>query len=380
MNRGLLAPSTPLSSPRHHAFDKASRGQASRAKSASCRAATTGTASLLWPSLLLASALGCSGEGDRPLVADGAAIDVHTHLASPFLANLFLGEGTSAATAEELIERLDEAHVERAVVLSAGYFTLPEEAGPPAVLMADENDFVAREVAQFPDRLLGFCGVHPLVDGALAEIDRCLALPHMVGIKLHLPGSRVDMAEPSHALAVWDIFDRAEQLDAPLLMHSNDQFNLPLGSEGFDNLFSIVKEHPRVRVVHAHCAGNIDDQFIERWLRYDNRSLPDSSFVEGSACLKFFRDAPLAVRERIVWQLRTWGIDRVLVGSDYLKFQPEETPAEALETLTRFPFTQQELDTLLDNDASAWLGCAGAAAGCAPGEGRDRGQVSVPGE
>jgi len=314
----------------------------------------------LFPVLLCASTLvACTGEGEQPLVANGAALDVHTHLASEFLAQLFAGEGTPAASAKELVERLDEANVNKSIVLSAGYLHIPEEFGLPAdVNMALENDFVAGEVAKYPERLLGFCGINPQLDSALSEIDRCLSLPHMVGIKLHLPGSFVDMADMDQAMAVWDIFDRAEQLDVPILMHSNDQFNLPMNGAAFANLFTIVEEHPAVRVVHAHCAGNVDDQMAERWLRYDNGALPDSSFIEGSACLKFFRDAPLSTRERIVWQFRTWGIDKVLFGSDYLKFQPEETPAEALDTLTRFPFTQEELDTILGNDGSAWLGSA----------------------
>ncbi|MEZ4735021.1 MAG: hypothetical protein R3E79_48620 [Caldilineaceae bacterium] len=33
-----------------------------------------------------------------------------------------------------------------------------------------------------------------------------------------------------------------------------------------------------------------------------------------------------------------------------------ETPQETLDILTKYPFTQQELDTILNNDGSAWLG------------------------
>ena len=54
---------------------------------------------------------------------------------------------------------------------------LPDDAAVRA-----ENDFVAEEVAKFPDRLMGFCGVNPLYPGATEELDRCLDLDGMVGI------------------------------------------------------------------------------------------------------------------------------------------------------------------------------------------------------
>lgn len=35
--------------------------------------------------------------------------------------------------------------------------------------------------------------------------------------------------------------------------------------------------------------------------------------------------------------------------------RPRATPAEALETLASYPFTQDEIDTILGNDGSTWL-------------------------
>ena len=49
------------------------------------------------------------------------------------------------------------------------------------------------------------------------------------------------------------------------------------------------------------------------------------------------------------------GLERVLFGSDYMMVAPVETPKEALETLTKYPFTQEEIDIILSNDAWVWL-------------------------
>lgn len=118
----------------------------------------------------------------------------------------------------------------------------------------------------------------------------------------------------------------------------------------------ILHSHPTVRVAHAHCAGNVDDDTIETWLRLKKSGYnPETAFVDISACLAFHVDAPLAERELIVWRFRKWGIKNVLFGSDYFVFEGE-TPLETLDILRQYPFTQKELDTILSNDGSAWLG------------------------
>ena len=122
----------------------------------------------------------------------GAAMDVHTHVMSPELASLLAGPGAPASTADDLIDRLDEAHVRQAVVLSLAYMqVLPDDAAIRA-----ENDYTAAEVRKYPDRLIGFCGVNPLRASALDEIDRCADDLGMRGIKIHLPSSGVDLKLP----------------------------------------------------------------------------------------------------------------------------------------------------------------------------------------
>lgn len=79
-------------------------------------------------------------------------------------------------------------------------------------------------------------------------------------------------------------------------------------------------------------------------------------FVDTSSCLEFYKDAPQATKELMVWRLRKWGINRVFYASDYLQLQPVATPTEALETIRSYPVSQDELDAILNNDGSAWLG------------------------
>src|SRR5947207_1934947 len=102
------------------------------------------------------------------------AADYHQHLYSPTIVRA--APGTQPITASDLIGLLNLARIRRAVVLSQAYaFGNPNR---PAVddeyaQVKMENDWTSREVAQFPDRLVGFCGVNPLRNYALEEIARC---------------------------------------------------------------------------------------------------------------------------------------------------------------------------------------------------------------
>ena len=307
-----------------------------------------------WP-LSAAAPLNSQVETVAPIRTTSVALDVHTHIASQALTDAFTGGGVPAADAEDLVARLDEANVQRAVILSGAYFGATFGVLDDFNVMP-ENDYVAAEVAKYPDRLIGFCGINPLFDSALDEIDRCLSLPGMIGIKLHLEASGVDMANSRHVKKMTAVFDRIAELDVPVLMHVSDPGGLPLVGRAFANLAALLDAHPTVRVAHAHCAGNTDDDTIETWLRLGHSGYnPETSYVDISACLAFHADAPLAQRELMVWRFRKWGIDHVLFGSDYFKYGGE-TPLETLDILSKYPFTQEEIQTILTNDGSEWLG------------------------
>ena len=242
------------------------------------------------------------------LVANGAAIDVHTHLASPVLTELFAGPDVVPVNADDLIARLDEANVRRAIILAAGYFGAPV-GWTDDTHMAPENDFVAGEVARYPDRLIGFCGINPLFDSAPAEVDRCLGLEGMIGIKLHLEGSAVNLTDPDHVAGLTAVFDRIAEHDAPVLIHVADELGGSPDNRRFAALAEILNTHPTVRVAHAHCANNIDDHGIEDWLRIRGSGYsPETSYVDVSACLTFYADAPLSHRELIVWRHANGGL------------------------------------------------------------------------
>ena len=125
------------------------------------------------------------------------------------------------------------------------------------------NEFIAREVAQFPDRLYGFGALHP--DSPTLEEDiahlRALGLH---GVKLHpdIQGFRLD--DPR-------CFALAEQCEGvlPLLLHTGDSrydFSNP------NRLIPLLRRFPRLTVIGAHFGGYTIWQEAARQLagRFEN--------------------------------------------------------------------------------------------------------------
>src|SRR5690242_13924828 len=115
-------------------------------------------------------------------------VDYHEHLVSAAFAPIVKLPIRDGA---ELVRRLDAAGIDRAVVLSVGYTFADDRKGfpNPDELTRQENDWTSVQVQKNAPRLIGFCSANPLRASALSELERCLRLPGMVGIKLHLGNS-----------------------------------------------------------------------------------------------------------------------------------------------------------------------------------------------
>jgi uncharacterized protein len=93
----------------------------------------------------------------------------HQHLVSPAAMKLLDRPLSQAATtADQLIAQMDEAGIQRGVVLSTAYwFGSPRMRRAPGDEQANvqaENDWTARESARFTGRLVAFCSFNPLAD------------------------------------------------------------------------------------------------------------------------------------------------------------------------------------------------------------------------
>jgi uncharacterized protein len=252
-------------------------------------------------------------------------VDHHLHLVSEAQGPVAKG---MPITADDLIAQLDEAGIRRAAVFSVAYgFGNPNR--PPVEHEYDkvkaENDRVASEVARYPDRLRGFCGVNPLKDYAFAEIARCAKMPSMrYGLKLHFGNSDVMLDDSAHVAKLREVFRAANAAGMAIAVHMRSSVTRKR-SYGAAHarvfLDELLPSAPDVTVQIAHMAGaggyddpTVDEAlgvFVEAFARNDARVRHVFIEVSGVAGLGSRDREPL-----IAARIRQIGLRRILYGSD----------------------------------------------------------------
>jgi predicted TIM-barrel fold metal-dependent hydrolase len=160
-------------------------------------------------------------------------VDHHQHLFSPAMAEF---QKIKPITAADVIALLDAAGIRRGVLLSTAYaYSRPgREPANEYEKVREENDWVAAQAEQFPDRLVAFCSVNPLKEYALAEIERCSKRASTSrGIKMHFGNSDVQLENPEHIAKLKAVFRAANDHRMALVIHMRASIskNRPYGAE-----------------------------------------------------------------------------------------------------------------------------------------------------
>lgn len=296
---------------------------------------------------------------ESPLVP---LVDYHQHLFSPALVAVVSStppvSQATTVTAKDLIAILDSAGIHRAVVLSTAYiFTQPtRNVENDHEKVNAENDWTATQVALFPDRLVGFCGINPLKDYALDELARCARIPELRrGLKIHLGNSVFDYHNPQHVEQLRRVFRAANESKMAIVVHmrSSTTARLVYGrDEALIFLKSVLPAAPDVPVQIAHLAGGggYADPSIDPAL---------AVFVEAIAqkdpiVRNLWFDVSGVVTDRTTEQqitlvanrVRALGVQRILYGTDGLGIN---SAREGWAAFLKLPLTNAEFRTIADN-------------------------------
>ncbi len=191
----------------------------------------------------------------REALRETPRVDYHQHLVTPAFEPIVK---LPARDARALLADLDDAGIEKAVVLSTAYSFADErkKLEDPDRLSRNENDWVSSQVVAGRGRLIGFCSANPLRPVALTELERCLTLPGMTGVKLHFGNAGVSLRNPEHAARLAQVFALAERERAPVLAHLRARGGENFGAQDatlfLDRLLSVA---PSIEVIVAHFAG-----------------------------------------------------------------------------------------------------------------------------
>ena len=287
--------------------------------------------------------------------------DHHQHLYSPVIAP---ASQIAPITARDLVALLDAAGIRRAVVLSQAYaFGNPNRATPvqnERARVIEENDWTSGQAAQFPDRLVGFCGVSPLRDYALEEIARCANDPHLrTGLKLHFGNSDVDVENPQHVEKLRAVFRAANDRRMAIVVHIRPTVSRPRpygAAQARAFIANVLPSAPDIVVQIAHLAGagGYDDPAVDEALGVyadaiaakDPRTAHVYFEVSGVAGVGEWRGKA----DKIVARIRQIGVSRILYGSDSA-VGPGRKPAEAWASFRELPLTDAELREIAANVA-----------------------------
>lgn len=291
-----------------------------------------------------------------PTVVPRAAplVDYHQHLVSPAfapIAKLPVRDGAA------LLRELDEAGIERAVVLSVGYSFADERKAltDPDRRTREENDWTSAEVTRNAPRLIGFCSANPLRAIALEELERCLRLPGMIGIKLHFGNAGITLRDPAHLARMQDVFALAQRLRAPVLVHMRARGGSDYGAEDA-NLFldKIVPRAPDIEIVVAHLGASgpgypsQNDEVMAVFAAAAERKDPRMRNLYFDVATNVTDEITPAEAALVAQRIRQIGPTRFLYGSDLTP--PGGSIRQGWEIFrTKVPLTAAELQQIANN-------------------------------
>lgn len=290
-------------------------------------------------------------------------VDCHEHLLSPAVARL-LGQ-PKPFLARDLIAEMDAAGIRQAIVLSMAYqFGNPNRPPVPDEYqqVKRENDWTANQVRQYAGRLIGFCGVDPLRDYAVAEIDRCSLNPNLrAGLKLHFGNSDVDLDNPEHVRKLRKVFRAADRHRMAIVvhLHSNFDHHRPYGAKEAQVFLTRVlpaAPHSTVQIAHLAGSGGYDDPatdaalsvFLRAIAQHDPRVSHLYFDISGVAGLGDWKSR----NQLIALRIREAGLHRILFGSDgaWTSF----TPLRAAAFFHELPLTRDEFH-VIDTNVPAYV-------------------------
>jgi uncharacterized protein len=281
-------------------------------------------------------------------------------LFSPAAAALVTGDTSAPGiSAHDLIAMLDSAGIPRALVLSVAYTwgSANRTVDNEYERVKAENDWQSQQVAQYPDRLRVFCSFNPLKPYAMAELARCAQDKQLQrGLKLHFGNSDVDLDNPHNVVAVRKVFQAANALRMPIVIHMHTSISRRRNygrGQALVFLREILPAAPDVPIQIAHLAGAGDydtatdaalNVFVEAIARHDPRVRNLWFDVTSVVIGNIAPDKAKLVASRI----RQIGVRRVLYGSD-AHFGGNPAPREGWATFRQLPLTQEEFRTIAQN-------------------------------
>ena len=275
-------------------------------------------------------------------------IDFHTHILPPGLrdqrqrylerdatfAELYADPRAKLATADDLVQAMDDDGVDTSVVMGIGW----TDHG----LAREANDYIIESVRRYPERLVGFAGVNPAWgERAAHEAERC-AQAGLKGVgELHPDTQAYDLGDSETMTPVMEVVRRHGLI---LTLHSSEPVGHLYQGKGKTRpevLWRFIRNFPDVTVVCAHWGGGLPFYAL----------MPE---VADSLRNVYFDTAasPLLYSARVFSAVAGLvGADRILLGSDF----PLLRASRLLRQIEKSSLSEAEKAAVMGGNAAALL-------------------------
>ncbi len=274
-------------------------------------------------------------------------IDFHTHIFPPQIkknrnkyidndpcfAILYSDNKAKLATADELIDSMDNDGVDISVVVNYGWTTHE--------LCVETNDYILESITRYPGRLIGFCSIQPQsTEAAVAEIERC-AKGGMRGVGELRPDLQLlDLKDEEIMAPVIEVIRRYKLI---VLTHSSEPVGHDYPGKGAvtpEVLYPFITSYPELTIVCAHWGGGLPFYTL----------MPE---VKKAMSNVFFDTAasPYLYSPQVYNQVvQLIGADKILFGSDY-PLLPQSRLLKEIESVD----LAEEAKSLILSGNARWL-------------------------
>ncbi len=247
-------------------------------------------------------------------------IDFHVHLFPPEVVDhreefrdkdpwfdlLYANPKAMMATAEDLIQAMDDAGVDKSVVFGFSWCD--------ASICIMGNDYVLDALRRYPDRLIGYANINPAHGpAAVREIRRCVEAG-MRGIGELMPNGQGYSLDDTELLA--PIVAAARAANLPIVTHTSEPVGHEYTGKGTVSLKSIyrfVQSFPEATLVCSHWGGGLP--FYE--LMPEMKRALRHVYYDTAASMLLYDAQIFALLYPLVG-------DKILFGTDYALLHPRK--------------------------------------------------------
>ena len=251
--------------------------------------------------------------------------------------------------ADWLIKSMDSVGIDMACVLPEAMLNLSH-----GHRVRSTNGWVAKEIAKYPERLIGVCNVGPIitrgVENAVWELEYLVKEVGFKGCKLYPPEDA-----PINDRRLWPFYEKVRELRVPLFVHTGTSYVMPGHSQYCHPILleDVIVDFPEIPIIAYHMGYPHYHELNILAAMHPNL------YISTSLLHLFTFGAPRACQKLIGEAIAWVGIDRLIWGTDWSGTLG--THKEQVEFLKNFQISeavQQDygFKPLSEEDRQKWAG------------------------